>query len=45
MIRNAVGRHARAQLVVGLWAPGQRAPALPMSVPCAPHVALPLCQP
>ena len=45
MIRNAVGKHNRVQLVAGLWAPGQRAPALLMSVPCAPQVALPLRQP
>ena len=45
MIRSTVGRHARAQLVAGLWAPGQRAPALPMSAPSAPQVAPPLHQP
>ena len=45
MIRNAVGKHNRVQLVVGLWAPGQQAPALPMSAPSAPQVALPLHQP
>ena len=45
MIRNAVGKHARAQLVAGLWAPGQRALAPPMSAPSAPQVAPPLCQP
>ena len=45
MIRNAVGRHARVQLVAGLWAPGQRALVPPMSVPRAPQVALPLHQP
>ena len=45
MIWNAVGRHARVQLVVGLWAPGQWALALPMSVPSAPQVAPPLHQP
>ena len=45
MIRNAVGKHARAPLVVGLWAPGQRALALPMTVLSAPQVAPPLCQP
>ena len=45
MIRNAVGRHARAQLVPGPWAPAQQAPAPPMSVPHAPQVAPPLHQP
>ena len=45
MIKSAVGRHARAQLVVGPWAPGQCAPALPMLAPSAPQVALPLRQP
>ena len=42
MIKSAVGRHARAQLVVGPWALGQHAPALPMLVPSAPQVAVPL---
>ena len=45
MIKSAVGRHARVQLVAGPWAPGQCAPAPPMSVPSAPQVAPPLCQP
>ena len=45
MIRNAAGRHARVQLVVGLWTPGQWAPAPPMSVPSPPQVAPPLHQP
>ena len=45
MIRNAVGKHNRVQLAVGLRAPDQRAPAPPMSVPSAPQVAPPLCQP
>ena len=45
MIRNTVGKHARAQMVTDSRAPGQHAPALPMSTPHAPHVALPLCQP
>ena len=45
MIKSAMGRHARAQMVVGLRAPGQRAPAPPMLAPGAPQVALPLCQP
>ena len=45
MIRNDVGRHARAQLAVGLWAPGQWAPVPPMSVLSAPQVAPPLHQP
>ena len=45
MIRSAVERHARVQLVLGPWAPAQRAPALLMLVLHAPQVALPLCQP
>ena len=45
MIKSAVGRHARAQMVVGQRAPGQRALVLPMSVPSPPQVALPLHQP
>ena len=45
MIRSAVGRHARVQLAVSQWAPVQQAPALPMSVPHTPQVALPLHQP
>ena len=45
MIKSAVGRHARAQLVAGPWAPGQRAPAPPMSALSAPQVAPPLRQP
>ena len=44
MIRSAVGRHARAQLVAGLQSPGQWAPALPMLVPSALQVAPPLHQ-
>ena len=45
MIRSAVGRHARVQLVVDPWASAQRAPVPPMSVPSAPQVAPPLHQP
>ena len=45
MIRMAVGKHNRVQEVVGLWAPGQQAPALPMLVLCTPQVAPPLHQP
>ena len=45
MIRNAVGKHAGVQIVTDSWAPGQHAPALPMSMPRAPHVAPPLHQP
>ena len=45
MIKSTVGRHARAQLAGGPWAPGQHALAPPMSVLSAPHVALPLHQP
>ena len=45
MIKSTMGRHARAQMVVGPRAPGQRAQTPPMSVPSAPQVALPLCQP
>ena len=45
MIKSAVGRHARAQLVVGPRAPGQCALVPPMSVPRAPQVAPPLHQP
>ena len=45
MIKSTVGRHARAQLAVGPQAPGQRAPAPPMSAPSAPQVAPPLRQP
>ena len=37
MIRNAVGRHARAQLAAGIQAPGQQALAPPMSVLHAPR--------
>ena len=33
MIRSALGRHARVQLVPGPWAPAQRALALPMLAP------------
>ena len=45
MIRNAMGKHARAQMATDSRAPGQRAPAPPNSMPRAPHVALPLRQP
>ena len=45
MIRQAVGKHNRVQEVVGLRAPGQWAPAPPMSALCTPQVAPPLCQP
>ena len=45
MIKSAVGRHARAQMAAGPRAPGQRAPAPPMSAPSAPQVAPPLHQP
>ena len=45
MIRGAVERHARVQWALGPWAPAQGAQALPMLTPCAPQVALPLCQP
>ena len=45
MIRNAVGKHARVQMVTDPRAPGQRAPVLPMSTPYAPHAAPPLHQP
>ena len=45
MIRNAVEKHARVQLAVGLRAPGQQAPAPPMSVLSAAQVAPPLRQP
>ena len=45
MIRKAVGKHNRVQVVVGLWAPGQWGPVPPMLVPCTPQVAPPLCQP
>ena len=45
MINSAMGRHARAQMVVGPQAPGQRAPVPPMSAPSAALVAPPLCQP
>ena len=45
MIMNTVERHARAQWAPGPWAPAQQAPVLPMSVPHAPQVAWPLCQP
>ena len=45
LIRGAVERHARAQLVPGLWAPAQWAQVLPMSVPHTPQMAPPLCQP
>ena len=45
MIKSTVGRHARAQLVVSPWAPGQHALALPTLVLSAPQVALPLHQP
>ena len=45
MIRNAVGKHNRAQEVEGPWAPGQWALVPPMPAPCAPQVAPPLHQP
>ena len=45
MIKSAVERHARVQLVAGPQAPGQCAPAPPMSVLSAPQVAPPLRQP
>ena len=45
MIRNAVGKNAKAQRVVGLRAPGQWVPAPTMSAPCAPQVVPPLHQP
>ena len=45
IIKSAVGRHARVQLVVGSQAPGQHAPVPPMSVPSTPQVAPPLHQP
>ena len=45
MIRSAVGRHAKVQLVLGPRAQAQQAPALPMLAPHAPQVALPLRQP
>ena len=45
MIKSAVGRHARVQMVASPWAPGQHAPMPPMSVPSAPQVAPLLCQP
>ena len=45
MIKSTVGRHARAQLVVGPWAPGECAPVLPMLALSAPQVAPPLRQP
>ena len=45
MIRQAVGKHTRAQEAVDLWAPGQWTPVPPMLAPCAPQVAPPLHQP
>ena len=45
MIKSTMGRHARAQMVVGPRAPGQHAPAPPMSAPSSPQVAPPLRQP
>ena len=45
MIRGTVERHARAQLVPGLWAPAQLAQAPPMMAPHTPQMALPLRQP
>ena len=45
MIKSTVGRHARVQLAAGPWAPGQHAPAPPMSALSAPQVAPPLRQP
>ena len=44
-IRDAVERHARAQLVQGLWAPAQQAQMPPTSAPGTPQMAPPLCQP
>ena len=44
MIRNAVGKHARAQMVTDSRAPGQRAPVLPMLMLHASHAAPPLHQ-
>ena len=45
MIRSTVERHARVQQMPDPRAPAQWAQVLPMSVPCAPQVAPPLCQP
>ena len=45
MIKSAVGRHARVQMVAGPWAPDQHAPAPSMSVLSAPQVAPLLHQP
>ena len=45
MIRGAVERHARAQLVLGLRAPAQWAQVPPTSAPHTPQMALPLHQP
>ena len=45
MIRNAVGKHARAQMVTDSRAPGQCTPVLPMLMLRAPHAAPPLHQP
>ena len=45
MITGTVERHARAQLVLGLWAPAQRAQVLPTSALRTPQMALPLHQP
>ena len=45
MIRGTVERHARAQLVPGLWAPAQWAQVPPTSAPHTPQMAPPLHQP
>ena len=45
MIKSAVGRHARVQLVAGPRAPGQSALVPPMLVLSTPQVAPPLHQP
>ena len=45
MIRNAVGKHARVQMVTDSRATGQHTLAPPMSMPCAPHVVPPLHHP
>ena len=45
MIKSAMGRHARVQMVAGPRAPGQHALAPPISPPDDHQVALPLRQP
>ena len=45
MIRGTVERHARMQWALGPWAPAEQAQVPPMSMPHAPQVAPPLCQP